>query len=73
MIIPRSLSVPVVQHGIQRHLKCYVHTIGIFLIHAERRGESAARALSAGHNLIPADPQSPRMTAHPQKRRMTIL
>ena len=52
VIVPGGRRVMVIQHGIQGHLKGDLYFAPVPRHHAQRRGESAARALAAHHDLV---------------------
>ena len=73
VIVPGGLCVPVVQHGIQGHLKCNVHAPGVPSLDADCRAQSTARAFTAHHQLIVTDTQLGCVCLHIQQGGKTIV
>lgn len=57
VVVPGGFGILVVQHGVEGHLKGDMYAANVLFIHAQRRGQSAAGALAAHHDLIVAHTQ----------------
>ena len=73
VIIPRGRRVPVVQHGIERHLVGDVYFPAIPGQHTECCRHSPACTLTSDHDLIGADTQFLRMLLQPEQGGVTVL
>ena len=73
VVIGGRRRIPVVQHRIQRHLVRDLHLLAVPGQDAERRGQSASRALPADEDLVGPDPELGSVFDHPDQRRVAVL
>ena len=73
MIVHRGGSVPVVQHGIQGHLKGDVHFPPVMGQHAQGGGHAAPGALAPHHELIRPEADLLCVFFHIEERSVAVL
>ena len=73
MVITGRFRIPVIKHGIQRHLESDVYFAFVAGIHAQRRRQAATRAFTAHHELVFITAQFPSMRFQMLQRRITVI
>ena len=73
VVIPGGLRVPVVQHGVERHLEGDVHVTGVPGLDAQGGAQTAACTLAAYHDLIGSNAPLGGAGLHVHQRRIAVV